>query len=195
MEWYVAYLLLGTFAGFIAGLFGVGGGLVLVPLLLLMFDAQHFAPEHIMHLALGTSMATIIFTSLASMRKHHQLDAVNWQVVRHITPGILLGTAIGALTASTIPAKSLGIFFALFVYFAAAQILVNKRPHASRQLPGISGMTAVFPFSCMTDGQVWGSNWTANGEATDRRWSAVGSPTRRSAPPRRRSGCRTCSWW
>jgi uncharacterized membrane protein YfcA len=141
MEWYAAYLLLGAFAGFIAGLFGVGGGLVLVPLLLLMFDAQHFAPEHIMHLALGTSMATIIFTSLASMRKHHQLGAVNWQVVRHITPGILLGTAIGALTASNIPAGGMGIFFALFVYFAAAQILIAKRPHASRQLPGISGMT------------------------------------------------------
>ncbi len=141
MEWFAAYLLLGIVAGFLAGLFGVGGGLVLVPVLLLLFDAQHFAPEHIMHLALGTSMATILFTSLSSMRKHHQLGAVNWQVVRHITPGILLGTAIGALTASTIPANGLGIFFALFVYFAAAQILIDKRPHASRQLPGFPGMT------------------------------------------------------
>lgn len=142
MEWYVAYLLLGVVAGFLAGLFGVGGGLVLVPVLLLMFDAQQFAPEHIMHLALGTSMATIIFTSLASMRKHHQLGAVNWQVVRNITPGILLGTAIGALTASNIPAQGLGVFFVMFVYFAATQILIDKRPHASRQLPGITGMTS-----------------------------------------------------
>jgi uncharacterized membrane protein YfcA len=114
---------------------------VLVPVLLLMFDAQGFSAEHIMHLALGTSMATIIFTSLASMRKHHQHGAVNWQVVRRITPGILVGTAIGTLTASAIPAKGLGIFFALFVYFAAAQILIDKRPHASRQLPGMAGMT------------------------------------------------------
>lgn len=142
MEWYVAYLLLGIVAGFLAGLFGVGGGLVLVPGLLLLFDAQNFVPEHIMHLALGTSMATIIFTSLSSMRKHHQLGAVNWQVVRNITPGILFGTAIGALTASTIPAEGLGIFFAMFVYFAAAQMLIDKRPHASRQLPGIPGMTS-----------------------------------------------------
>lgn len=142
MEWYAAYLLLGAVTGFLAGLFGVGGGLVLVPVLLLMFDARHFSPEHLMHLALGTSMATILFTSLASMRKHHQLGAVNWQVVRNITPGILLGTAIGALTASNIPAQGLGIFFAMFVYFAAAQILIDKRPHASRQLPGISGMTS-----------------------------------------------------
>lgn len=142
MEWFAAYLLLGIVAGFLAGLFGVGGGLVLVPVLLLLFDAQHFAPEHIMHLTLGTSMATIIFTSLSSMRKHHQLGAVNWQVVRNITPGILFGTAIGALTASSIPAQGLGTFFALFVYFAAAQMLADKRPHASRQLPSISGMTS-----------------------------------------------------
>lgn len=141
MEWYLAYLVLGVIAGFLAGLFGVGGGLVLVPVLLLMFDSQHFAADHILHLALGTSMATIVFTSLASMRKHHQHGAVNWQVVRRITPGILLGTAIGAATASAIPAKGLGIFFAAFVYFAAALILIDKRPHASRQLPGMVGMT------------------------------------------------------
>lgn len=141
MEWLAAYLLLGACAGFMAGLFGVGGGTVLVPVLLLLFDAQHFPAEHVMHLALGTSMAVILFTSLASMRKHHQHAAVNWQVVRNITPGILLGTAIGALTASNIPAKGLGIFFAMFVYFAAAQILIDKRPHASRQLPGVTGMT------------------------------------------------------
>lgn len=147
MEWYVAYLVLGAFAGFLAGLFGVGGGLVLVPVLLLMFDAQHFAPEHIMHLALGTSMATILFTSLASMRKHHQHGAVDWQVVRHISPGILLGTGIGALTASTIPAKGLGIFFALFVYFAATQMLIDKRPHATRQLPGVTGLTLFGSFT------------------------------------------------
>lgn len=141
MEWYAAYLLLGTIAGFLAGLFGVGGGLVLVPVLLLMFDAQHFSSGYTMHLALGTAMATIVFTSLASMRKHNQHGAVNWQVVRSITPGILLGTAIGAATASAVPTKGLGVFFALFVYFAAAQILIDKRPHPSHQLPGMTGMT------------------------------------------------------
>ncbi len=141
MEWYAAYLVLGAVAGFLAGLFGVGGGLVLVPVLLMLFDAQHFSAEFTMHLALGTSMATIVFTSLASMRKHHQHGAVHWQVVRRITPGILLGTALGALLASSIPTRGLGIFFTLFVYFAAAQILIDKRPHASRQLPGMAGMT------------------------------------------------------
>ena len=147
MEWYAGYLVLGAVAGFLAGLFGVGGGLVLVPVLLLMFDAQHFTAEYTMRLALGTSMATIVFTSLASMRKHHQHGAVIWQVVRRITPGILLGTALGTLLASSIPTRGLGIFFTLFVYFAAAQILIDKRPHASRQLPGLAGMTLTGTFT------------------------------------------------
>lgn len=141
MEWYVGYFALGSITGILAGLFGVGGGLILVPVLLMSFDAQQFGIGQTMHLALGTSMATIIFTSLASMRKHHHHGAVNWQVVRRITPGILLGTALGALLASSIPAKGLGIFFALFVYFTAAHILLGKNPHPSRQLPGAAGMT------------------------------------------------------
>jgi uncharacterized membrane protein YfcA len=141
MEWQAAYLALGAVTGFLAGLFGVGGGLVLVPVLLLLFDAQHVPPEHALHLALGTAMATIVFTSLASLRKHHQHGAVDWQVVRRITPGILLGTALGALFAASIPPRGLGIFFTLFVYFAAAQILFDQRPPPSRQLPGTAGMT------------------------------------------------------
>ncbi|MDO9010708.1 MAG: sulfite exporter TauE/SafE family protein [Gallionella sp.] len=141
MEWLAAYLLLGACAGFMAGLFGVGGGTVLVPVLLLLFDAQHFPAEHAMHLALGTSMAVILFTSLASLRKHHQHNAVNWRIVRNITPGILSGAVLGALLAAAIPTRGLGLFFALFLYFAALQILINKRPHAARPLPGMAGMT------------------------------------------------------
>ena len=141
MDWFLAYLMLGALTGYLAGLFGVGGGLVLVPVLTLLFDAQEFPADHILHLALGTSMATIVFTSLSSLRKHHQHGAVNWQVVRRITPGILLGTAIGAATASAVPPRGLGIFFALFVYLIAAQILFGQEPHPARQLPGRSGMT------------------------------------------------------
>jgi len=142
MEWYAAYFALGTVAGFLAGLFGVGGGLVLVPVLIFLYDLQKFPTEHMMHLALGTSMAAILFTSLASLREHHKHGAVNWPVVRNITPGILIGTGIGASLAASIPTGGLAIFFALFVYTVAAQILLGVRPHASRQLPGTSGMTA-----------------------------------------------------
>lgn len=146
-EWLLAYLALGTVAGFLAGLFGVGGGTLLVPVLLLLFGMQGLPAENTMHLALGTSMASILFTSLASLRKHHQHGAVAWQVVRTLTPGILLGTALGSLSAAMISPRALIIIFALFVYFAAAQILLNKRPHASRQLPGMVGMTFAGTFT------------------------------------------------
>jgi uncharacterized protein len=141
MEWNISYLVLGGIAGFLAGMFGVGGGLVLVPVLIFLFDSQMFPAEHLMHLALGTSMAAILFTSLASLRAHHQHGAVNWRVVRNITPGILIGTGFGALLAASIPTGGLAIFFALFVYAVAAQIMLGVRPHASRQLPGAAGMT------------------------------------------------------
>lgn len=140
-EWALAYLALGAVVGWLGGLFGIGGGLILVPVLLFSFEAQHFHDANLLHLALGTSMATILFTSLASLRKHHQHGAVNWQFVRRVTPGILLGTALGALFTASVPATYLAIFFALFVYFAAAQILLDVRPHPSRQLPGRAGIT------------------------------------------------------
>ncbi|WP_239189502.1 sulfite exporter TauE/SafE family protein, partial [Candidatus Nitrotoga sp. HW29] len=95
---------------------------LLVPVLRILFKMQHFPAPYIMHWALGTSMATILFTSLASMRKHHQHGAVNWDVVRTMTPGILFGTALGALCAASVSPRGLGIFFVLFVYCAAIQI-------------------------------------------------------------------------
>lgn len=147
MEWALAYLALGGVVGLFAGLFGIGGGLFLVPALLLLFEMQHFPVEYGMHLALGTSMATILFTSLSSMRKHHQHGAVNWVVVRSITPGILLGTLLGALFAAAISPRALGVFFALFVYFAALQMLLDARPKATRQLPGRPGMALVGTFT------------------------------------------------
>lgn len=143
MEWVVAYLALGLLAGFLGGLFGIGGGTILVPLLLWTFEAQGFADAQTMHLALGTSMAVILFTAMASTRKHHHHGAVDWNVVRGITPGILAGTALGAVSAAFIPAQGLSLVFALFVCFAALQILLDMRPHAARGLPARVGMSAM----------------------------------------------------
>jgi uncharacterized membrane protein YfcA len=147
MEWDAAYLLLGATVGYLGGLFGIGGGTVLVPVLLFLFDAQHFPASHAMHLALGTSMATIIFTALASLLKHNQHGAVIWNVVYRITPGILLGAAIGAAFASRVSPRVLGIIFSIFVLIAALQILLDARPKPGRQLPGTAGMSLVGTFT------------------------------------------------
>lgn len=146
MEWVAAYLLLGAVTGYLGGLFGIGGGTLLVPVLLMLFDAQGFG-EQAMHLALGTSMATIIFTSAASSHRHHQLGSVDWQVVRHITPGILLGTALGGLSVSHAPAHFLKLFFGGFVLLVALQILLDFKPGAARSLPKAGGMTAFGTFT------------------------------------------------
>ncbi|SDA21503.1 Uncharacterized membrane protein YfcA [Nitrosospira sp. Nsp18] len=140
MEWWLAYLLLGMFVGFFAGLLGIGGGLVMVPVLSFIFSAQHFPPERILHLALGTTMASIIFTSASSMRAHHAHGAVNWQVVKFITPGIILGTLSGATVAGMLSSQVLSIIVVVFIYYAATQMLLKIRPKPSRTLPGRWGM-------------------------------------------------------
>jgi uncharacterized membrane protein YfcA len=124
-----------------AGMLGIGGGLLLVPALLFLFEAQGFPAEQLMQLALGTTMATIILTALSSLRKHHQHGAVNWRVVLTITPGILVGTGLGAFSISHASTTFLGMFFTLFVYFSAALILLDVRPAPSRQVPGTSGIS------------------------------------------------------
>ncbi len=139
-EFLIAYLLLGLVAGFVAGLLGVGGGLIIVPILIWLFDAQGVASGIQPHLALGTSLASILFTSLASVRAHHSHGAVDWSVVKRITPGIVLGTLLGAWLASFIPARPLKIFFVIFLFYAALQMALNFKPAPSRMLPGPFGM-------------------------------------------------------
>ena len=142
--WWPAYIALGAFAGTAAGLLGIGGGLMMVPALTMMFGAQSaFPPSEILHLALGTSMATIVFTSLSSLRAHHQHGAVQWPIVLQITPGILFGTLLGTLLASRIPARPLAIFFAIFVCMVAVQMFLGLKPKASRELPGKTGVFSV----------------------------------------------------
>lgn len=139
-EW-LLYFVLGAGAGLLAGLLGVGGGLVIVPLLTCAFASQHFPATHLLHLALGTSLATICLTSVASLRAHHARGAVVWPVVRAITPGIVAGTLIGAWSAAHMSTLVLKLFFICFVYIVAVQMILDMRPAAGRQLPGRGGMT------------------------------------------------------
>ncbi|SDH69079.1 sulfite exporter TauE/SafE family protein [Nitrosomonas sp. Nm132] len=143
MEWWLVYLLLGGTIGFLAGLLGIGGGLVMVPALTFIFTAQDFPPERILHLALGTTMATIVFTSLASLRMHHAHGAVNWWIVKYLSPGIILGTLVGSTLAGSLSTQALGIIFVIFIYYAATQMWLKIRPTSSHVLPGKVGMIVV----------------------------------------------------
>ncbi len=130
-------------AGAGAGLLGVDGGLVIVPILVFIFAAHGFAPERALHLALGTSLATIIVTSIASARAHHHLGAVNWAVVRRIAPGIALGCLIGAWLAGQLDTRPLKMLSVAFEFYVGTQILLQIAPHPARTLPGNAGMTAM----------------------------------------------------
>jgi uncharacterized protein len=138
----ISLLILGAFTGLFAGLFGIGGGGIMVPMLTILFAHQQFPSEHIMHMALATSMAAIVPTALASLRAHHQHNAVLWPVVIKITPGILLGTFAGTFLASYLSIKPLAIFFSCFMAFIAVQMVLNRKPQPSRQLPGAVALSA-----------------------------------------------------
>lgn len=143
IHWPFAYLALGACTGLLAGLFGIGGGGVMVPVLTLLFTAQNFPLEHRVHLALATSMAAIVPTALASLRAHHAHGAVLWPVVLRITPGVLLGTFAATFLASHISAKSLAVFFSCFMGAFSLQLFFDRKPKPSRQLPGLPGLSAV----------------------------------------------------
>ncbi|TAG82243.1 MAG: sulfite exporter TauE/SafE family protein [Betaproteobacteria bacterium] len=140
--WLVAYLALGAFVGFLAGLLGIGGGMILVPFLVLVFQAQGFPFETKMQVILATSMATIIFTSFSSVRAHQAKGAVNWNVVLNMSPGILLGALVGTRIVSMLSTQFLAVFFTCFLFYTGTQMLLNFKPKASRVLPGRAGLFA-----------------------------------------------------
>lgn len=137
------FISLGAFTGLFAGLFGIGGGGIMVPVLTFIFVKLAFPAEHLVHMALATSMAAIIPTSIASLRAHHRRDAVLWSVIVKIAPGILLGTFAGTFLASYLSAKPLAIFFSCFMAFVALQMVLDRKPQPSRQLPGTFGLMGI----------------------------------------------------
>ena len=138
----LALLAMGTFGGFVAGLLGVGGGMVLVPFITMLFTARGFPDELVVHMAIATSLGMIFFTSLSSVRAHHKHGAVLWPIVRRFTPGILLGAWIGPWIGKQMNTSVLAFFFGCFVAFSAIKMLIGKKPAASRELPGKAGMFA-----------------------------------------------------
>lgn len=134
------YLALGAFAGVMAGLLGVGGGLIIVPVLAWIFHHQQINANLIMHLAIGTSLATIVMTSISSIRAHQRRGAILWPVFWRLTPGIVIGAWLGAAVADALPSAALQKIFGLFVLTVSAQMAFGAKPAPQHNLPGTLGM-------------------------------------------------------
>ncbi len=134
------YVLIGMLAGMASGLFGLGGGIIIVPALLYLFILQQLPAPILMQMAVATSLATIVFTSLSSTYAHHRHGAVLWREVGRLVPGIILGGLLGAAIADHLPSDGLRIGFGLFELLVALQIWLDIKPAAHRELPGGGGM-------------------------------------------------------
>jgi uncharacterized membrane protein YfcA len=134
------YLATGVTSGLLAGLFGVGGGVVVVPALIFVFGGLGFAPDWIAHLAVGTSLATILGTGGASVLAHHRRGAVRWDLFLRLTPGILMGAWIGAAVAGLLPHLWLQRIFGTFLLYVGLHLLWPRERPAPGDLPGRLGM-------------------------------------------------------
>lgn len=133
-------LLLGTCTGFLAGLLGIGGGMLMVPFMTLILSSRGVDAALAVKMAIATSMATILFTSISSVRAHHKRGAVRWEIVRTLAPGIVLGGLVaGAGVFSLLKGTTLALVFAVFVAFSATQMLLDRKPAPTRQMPGTAG--------------------------------------------------------
>jgi uncharacterized membrane protein YfcA len=124
-------------------LLGIGGGMLMVPFMTFILSSKGFPADYTVKMAVATSLATICFTSLSSVRAHHQRGAVLWPVARLLAPGILVGSALGAQIAVAMPGKVLSVLFALFVGFSATQMFLDRKPKPTRTLPAGPGMFAM----------------------------------------------------
>jgi uncharacterized protein len=135
--------LLGIGTGFLAGLLGIGGGMIMVPFLTILLSKQGVLPDLAVKMAIATSMATIIFTSISSVRAHHKRGAVRWDIAKRLAPGIVIGSLIGSLGVfALLKGAYLAVFFGLFVGFSATQMFLDKKPKPTRQMPGTAGQFA-----------------------------------------------------
>jgi uncharacterized protein len=137
-------LALGVVVGFLAGLLGIGGGMMLVPVLTYVLVRQGVASGAAVKMAIATSMVTIVFTSLSSLRVHRRLGNVRWDVAKALAPGIVVGGLLaGAGAFAVLKGQGLALLFAGFIAYTAVQMLLDRKPRPGRQMPGPVGTTVV----------------------------------------------------
>ena len=122
------YLVLGAAAGIVAGLFGIGGGILIVPVLVFSFSAQGMSPEVLTHAAVATSLATMIITSVSSVRAHHRRGAVRWDLFKPLAMGITIGAVLGAFTADLLSGPHLQMIIGVFAFLVACQMAFGLAP-------------------------------------------------------------------
>ena len=142
LEIILIYLAIGAVAGTVAGLFGVGGGTIIVPSLIFAFGLQGFSGEVATHMAIGTSLATIVITSISSVLAHNKKGAVRWDLFWRFTPGLCIGVWIGAYTAAQLTGKTLMLAFGIFSVIIAIQMGFKLQAKGGRDVPGLAGLTA-----------------------------------------------------
>lgn len=134
METVIYFLLLGSFVGVISGLFGIGGGGIIVPILTAIFLSHGLDERSVVHTALGTSMAIIIITSLSSIKAQQKKKAIVWNIVKLMAPGILIGTFLVTFIASKLDSFYLSIIFAVFMLFTSIHMFIGKKPKAESKV-------------------------------------------------------------
>lgn len=134
LESILLYAVLGAFVGVAAGLLGIGGGGIIVPSLTAIFLMQGMPQSEVVHMALGTSMATIVVTSFSSLRAHHKRQGILWNVVKMMAPGIVIGTFLATFLASILSSLYLAVFFSIFMAYVSLQMFIDKKPKPSRTL-------------------------------------------------------------
>lgn len=157
---FLLYLLVGVFAGVLAGLFGIGGGLVIVPVLIFSFIAIGVPPEVLTHMAVATSLCTIVFTSISSVWAHHCKKAILWRTVKLMTVGLILGTAIGTFFITSVPGPILQKLIGVFALLLSAKMLLGWQPKGEGKEPGAAGLTLS---GCLIG---FGSSWFGIGGGT-----------------------------
>ena len=134
-------MLCGSISGFLAGLLGIGGGMILVPFMILVFNHLGFSQEVIVHMAIATGMCTILFTTSSAIWAHHKHGSIDWRLVAALSPGMIFGGLIGGSELfEALKTSWLSLFFAVFIVYTSIQMLLNKKPKAGRDLPGALGL-------------------------------------------------------